>query len=37
MSRRRPSAAADVYAASTAFLILESVHLDLGVGSQVHP
>jgi glyoxylase-like metal-dependent hydrolase (beta-lactamase superfamily II) len=30
-------AAADVYTASTAFLILESVRLDLGVGSQVHP
>ena len=30
-------AAADVYTASTAFLILESVRLDSGVGSQVHP
>jgi hypothetical protein len=30
-------AAADVYTASTAFLILESVRLDQGVGSQVHP
>ena len=30
-------AAADVYTASTAFLILESIRLDLGVGSQVHP
>ena len=30
-------AAADVYTASTAFLILESVRLDLGFGSQVHP
>jgi glyoxylase-like metal-dependent hydrolase (beta-lactamase superfamily II) len=30
-------AAADVYTASTAFVILESVRLDLGVGSQVHP
>jgi glyoxylase-like metal-dependent hydrolase (beta-lactamase superfamily II) len=29
-------AAADVYTASTAFTILESVRLDLGVGSQVH-
>jgi hypothetical protein len=29
-------AAADVYTASTAFVILESVRLDLGVGSQVH-
>ena len=30
-------AAADVYTASTAFLILESVRLDSGFGSQVHP
>lgn len=30
-------AAADVYTASTTFVILESVRLDLGVGSQVHP
>jgi hypothetical protein len=30
-------AAADVYTATTTFLILESVRLDLGVGSQVHP
>jgi glyoxylase-like metal-dependent hydrolase (beta-lactamase superfamily II) len=30
-------AAADVYTASSAFVILESVRLDLGVGSQVHP
>jgi len=30
-------AAADVYTASTAFLLLESVRLDLGVGSQIHP
>jgi glyoxylase-like metal-dependent hydrolase (beta-lactamase superfamily II) len=29
-------AAADVYTASTTFVILESVRLDLGVGSQVH-
>jgi hypothetical protein len=29
-------AAADVYTASTAFVILESVRLDLGAGSQVH-
>jgi hypothetical protein len=29
-------AAADVYTASTTFIILESVRLDLGVGSQVH-
>jgi glyoxylase-like metal-dependent hydrolase (beta-lactamase superfamily II) len=30
-------AAADVYTASTAFLLLESVRLDQGLGSQVHP
>jgi len=30
-------AAADVYTASTTFIILESIRLDLGVGSQVHP
>ncbi|MFD3401365.1 MBL fold metallo-hydrolase [Kribbella sp. NPDC058693] len=30
-------AAADVYTATTTFLILESVRLDLGVGSQIHP
>jgi glyoxylase-like metal-dependent hydrolase (beta-lactamase superfamily II) len=30
-------AAADVYTASTTFAILESVRLDLGFGSQVHP
>jgi glyoxylase-like metal-dependent hydrolase (beta-lactamase superfamily II) len=30
-------AAADVYTASTAFMILESIRLDLGIGSQVHP
>src|SRR5258705_2877527 len=30
-------AAADVYTASTAFLILESIRIDLGVGIQVHP
>jgi glyoxylase-like metal-dependent hydrolase (beta-lactamase superfamily II) len=29
-------AAADVYTASTTFTILESIRLDLGVGSQVH-
>jgi glyoxylase-like metal-dependent hydrolase (beta-lactamase superfamily II) len=29
-------AAADVYTASTTFLLLESIRLDLGVGSQVH-
>jgi hypothetical protein len=30
-------AAADVHTASTAFAILESIRLDLGFGSQVHP
>jgi hypothetical protein len=30
-------AAVDVYTTSTAFLILESVRLDLGFDSQVHP
>ena len=30
-------AAADVYTASTTFIILESIRLDLGVDSQVHP
>jgi hypothetical protein len=30
-------AAADVYTASTVFPILESIRLDLGVGSQIHP
>ena len=30
-------AAADVYAASTAFILLESIRLDLGFGIQVHP
>ncbi|WP_236583103.1 hypothetical protein [Streptomyces sp. MBT53] len=29
-------AAADVYTASTTFIILESLRLDLGVGSEVH-
>ncbi|MCZ0991581.1 MBL fold metallo-hydrolase [Streptomyces diastatochromogenes] len=29
-------AAADVYTQSTAFVILESIRLDLGIGSQVH-
>ena len=29
-------AAADVYTESTAFVLLESIRLDLGVGSQVH-
>jgi glyoxylase-like metal-dependent hydrolase (beta-lactamase superfamily II) len=30
-------AAADVYTASTAFILLESIRLDLGSGSQIHP
>jgi len=30
-------AAADVYTASTTFLILESIRLDLGTDSQIHP
>ena len=30
-------AAADVYTASTAFVLLESIRLDLGTDSQVHP
>jgi glyoxylase-like metal-dependent hydrolase (beta-lactamase superfamily II) len=30
-------AAADVYTANTAFWVMESVRLDLGFGSQVHP
>jgi len=30
-------AAADVYTASTTFWVMESLRLDLGVGSQVHP
>jgi glyoxylase-like metal-dependent hydrolase (beta-lactamase superfamily II) len=30
-------AAADVYTASTAFILLESIRLDLGAGSQIHP
>jgi glyoxylase-like metal-dependent hydrolase (beta-lactamase superfamily II) len=30
-------AAADVYTTSTTYLILESIRLDLGFGSQVHP
>src|SRR5690349_17685497 len=30
-------AAADVYTASIAFILLESIRLDLGAGSQVHP
>lgn len=30
-------AAGDVFTASTAFIILESIRLDLGYGSQIHP
>jgi glyoxylase-like metal-dependent hydrolase (beta-lactamase superfamily II) len=30
-------AAADVYTASTTFWVMESLRLDLGLGSQVHP
>jgi glyoxylase-like metal-dependent hydrolase (beta-lactamase superfamily II) len=30
-------AAADVYTANTAFWVMESIRLDLGFGSQVHP
>jgi hypothetical protein len=30
-------AAADVYTASTAFILLESIRLDQGFGSQIHP
>ena len=30
-------AATDVYTASTTFAIFESIRLDLGFGSQVHP
>jgi hypothetical protein len=30
-------AAADVFTASTTFWVMESVRLDLGYGSQVHP
>jgi glyoxylase-like metal-dependent hydrolase (beta-lactamase superfamily II) len=30
-------AAADVYTASTAFILLESIRLDLGFDSQIHP
>ena len=29
--------AADVYTANTTFWILESLRLDLGLGSQIHP
>jgi len=30
-------AAADVFTASTTLVVLESIRLDLGYGSQVHP
>jgi hypothetical protein len=30
-------AGADVFTASNAFIILESIRLDLGYGSQIHP
>ncbi|MCU1468112.1 MAG: beta-lactamase class [Actinomycetia bacterium] len=30
-------AAADVFTAHTTFWLMESIRLDLGVGSQVHP
>jgi hypothetical protein len=30
-------AAADVYTMSTTFWIMQSLRLDLGLGSQVHP
>ena len=30
-------AAADVFTASTAFWVMESIRLDLGYGSSVHP
>jgi hypothetical protein len=30
-------AAVDVYTESTAFLLLESIRLDQGFGSQIHP
>jgi hypothetical protein len=30
-------AAVDVFTASTAFWVMESIRLDLGYGSQVHP
>jgi len=30
-------AAADVFTASTAFWVMESIRLDLGYGSYVHP
>lgn len=30
-------AGADIFTESTAFWVLESIRLDLGYGSQVHP
>jgi hypothetical protein len=33
----RVLAAADVFTASTTFWVMESIRLDLGYGSQVHP
>jgi hypothetical protein len=30
-------AAADVYTASTTFWLMESLRLDLGLASQIHP
>ena len=30
-------AAADVFTASTTFYVMQSIRLDLGYGSQVHP
>ena len=30
-------AAADIFTESTAFWVMESIRLDLGYGSQVHP
>jgi hypothetical protein len=30
-------AAVDVYTASTAFMLLESIRLDQGFASQIHP
>jgi hypothetical protein len=32
-----PRSAADVYTESTTFWVMESIRLDLGYGSQVHP
>jgi hypothetical protein len=33
----RALAAADVFTESTTFWVMESIRLDLGYGSQVHP